>query len=358
MKIKYITYALLIVGLGILVGYRINKNNKPPAGSSGREAASRGNTSTRVDGIIVRPRDYANSISVSGSVDANEQVQLHSQVSGLVRKIYFKEGAEVKKGDLLLQIDNAELQAQYEQAIARENLASQNEKRSRTLLGREGISQQEYDVTLADLKALHAQSQLIRAQLSKTTLRAPFNGRIGLRSISEGDYLTPDRIIANLVNINPVKLTFSIPEKYSSEVKVKTKVVFTVAGSAKKNKARVYAVEPGIDAATRTLQLRALAENKEGEILPGAFATVELPITIVKDAILVPTEAIVPVQNGKKVFINKNGKAAEVKVETSARTEREVLIASGLQAGDTVITTGVMSLKAEMPVNVVIGKKP
>ncbi len=159
-------------------------------------------------------------------------------------------------------------------------------------------------------------------------------------------------MVANLVNTSKLKITFSIPEKYASQVKLNTSLTFTVSGSDNKYTAKVYAIEPEIDTNTRTLQIRAIAENKSGTLLPGSYANVELPLEKLKDAIVVPTEAIVPIQNGKKVFISENGKAKEVMVETATRTDASIVVLSGLKAGDTIITTGVMSLKAKSPVKI------
>ena len=173
-----------------------------------------------------------------------------------------------------------------------------------------------------------------------------------LRSISVGGYLNPQSTVANLVSTNPVKITFSIPEKYSGQVKVNTPVLFTLSGSTKKHPATVYAIEPGIETTTRTLQLRARAENPDGTLLPGSFANVELPLTTLNDALLVPTEAVVPIQGGKKVFISEKGKAKEVKIETGTRTEKDILVTNGLKPGDTVLTTGIMTLKEGSPVKI------
>ena len=160
--------------------------------------------------------------------------------------------------------------------------------------------------------------------------------------------------MAKLVNTGKLKITFSIPEKYASQVKTNTNISFTVSGSTEIYTARVYAIEPEVAVATRTLQVRAIADNKNGKLLPGTFADVELPLDIIKDAIVVPTEAIIPVQNGKKVFISSNGQAKEVMIETATRTDASILVLSGLKAGDTIITSGVMSLKNETPVTVKI----
>lgn len=356
MKLKYLFYVLIIGGLAALVIYRISTNKESQNQGPGKGASPSQKPAT-VNGIEVSPSEFSNSLSITGSIDANEKVDIRSEVSGVVRSISFREGGRVQKGQVLLKIDDSELRAQLSQALTRENLASGTENRAKQLLEKEAISQEEFDIALADLRSLKAQTQLIRAQLAKTSVNAPFSGTIGLRSISEGEYVTPTTIVATLVNTNPVKITFSIPEKYSNQIKNNSKIAFTLSGSNKKYAATVYAIEPQVEAATRTLQLRARASNDDGLLIPGSFANITLPLNTIDDALLVPSEAIIPVQNGKKVFVSSNGKAKEVMVETSSRTEKEVLITSGLAAGDTVLTTGIMTLKEGSPVKVRIAKK-
>ncbi|NDK55052.1 efflux RND transporter periplasmic adaptor subunit [Pontibacter fetidus] len=362
MKIKYIVYTLLILGFGALVAYRITQNKNEGGGGPGGGGGGRGPggpggmPAMRVNGMVVQPQNFANTLSVTGSIEANEQVQIRPQVSGVVRSISFQEGSKVSKGQVLVKIDDSELRAQLAQAQTRQSLAAENERRAGLLLKKEAISREEYDVARADLKSAQAQTQLIQAQLAKTTIRAPFSGRIGLRNISEGSFLSPETVVANLVSIDPLKITFSVPEKYATQVKENTTLNFTVAGSDKKYKATVYAIEPGIEASSRTLQLRARAANGDGSLMPGSFANIELPLTVIEGALLVPTEAVIPVQNGKKVFVSKGGKATEAMIETSTRTEKDVLVTSGLQAGDTVLTTGIMTLKEGTPVKVAVGK--
>ncbi len=343
MKIKkrYLVYFLLLIAFGGLVSYRISQNKKTaPAAQPGRAGGQ-----LQVDGVVVAQQTFVDSLSVKGSIDANEQIQIRSQVSGLVTAIYFKEGGLVKKGQALLQIDRSEISAQLSQAQTQQQLAAENARRAKLLLEKEAISQEEYQTAEAELKSLQAQTRLIEAQSAKTTVRAPFSGTVGLRAVSEGTYLSPETVVANLVNTNPVKVTFSVSEQYANKVKVNTRLGFTVAGDNKQYVARVYAIEPGLDATTRTLQLRALADNPDGLLRPGAFANIQLPLNKIDKAILIPTQAVVPIQNGKKVFIVKNGKAKEMMIETSTRTDTQVLVTSGLQNGDTVLTTGVLTLK-------------
>ena len=351
MKIKYLVYTLLAVGIIGFIGYRINANSNKGGDSKGPKGKSKAMT---VNGVVVKYETFDNNLSLSGSIEANEQVEIRSEVSGIVEGIYFQEGSFVNKGQLLFKVNDIELRAQLRQTSTKEGLAAENERRAKLLLQKEAISQEEYDLARADLKSAQAQSQLIQAQIAKTSVRAPFSGKIGLRSISPGTYITPAILVTKLVNTGKLKITFSIPEKYASQVKSNTITRFKVAGSEDRYSAKIYAIEPEIAVATRTLQVRAIAENKDGKLLPGTFADVELPLDIIKDAIVVPTEAIIPVQNGKKIFISSNGLAKEIMIETATRTETSVLVLSGIKKGDTVITNGVMSLKNDDPVKVIL----
>ncbi|NEM99711.1 efflux RND transporter periplasmic adaptor subunit [Pontibacter burrus] len=357
MKIKYIVFTLLILGFGSLVAYRIMQNKSEGGGPKGPGGPGGGAPAMRVSGVVLQPQSFSNTLSVTGSIEANEQIQIRPQVAGVVQSISFNEGSKVSKGQVLVKVDDSELRAQLAQAQTRQSLAAENERRAELLLKKEAISREEYDVARADLKSAQAQTQLIQAQLAKTTIRAPFSGRIGLRNVSEGSFISPETVIANLVNTDPLKITFSVPEKYAGQVKENTTLNFTVAGSSQKYTATVYAIEPGIEASSRTLQLRARASNGDGALMPGSFANIQLPLTVIDDALLVPSEAVIPVQNGKKVFVAKDGKAKETMIETATRTEKDVLVTAGLQPGDTVLTTGIMTLREGSPVKVAVGKK-
>ena len=349
MKVKNLIYALIIIVLGGFIAYRVVSNK-----SKNEESKKFGDkgTPTTVTGIVVKTSTFDNNLSLSGSIEANEQIEIHSEVSGIVEAIYFNEGTYVNKGQVLFKVNDIELKAQLRQAVTKEGLAAENERRAKLLLQKEAISQEEFDVARADHASAQAQSQLIKAQISKTSVKAPFSGKIGLRSISPGTYITPTIIVAKLVNSGKLKITFSIPEKYASQVKSGSTIEFTVSGSNKVYTAKIYAIEPEVAVATRTLQIRAIADNVDGKLLPGTFADVKLPLDIIKDAIVVPSEAIVPIQSGKKVFISDMGKAKEVMVDATTRTDASILVLSGLKAGDTLITSGVMSLKNEAPVKV------
>lgn len=349
MKIKTISIGLFALTILGLVGYRLTKN---------AEAAEKNDKKgdkkppLNVTAIVVSEKDFSNTISLSGSIEANENVEIRSEVSGIAEKIFFTEGTQVSKGQVLVKVNDIELRAQLSQAITKQKLAGENERRAKLLLQKEAISQEEYDIASAEFRSLKAQTQLIQAQIAKTTIRAPFSGKIGLRNISPGTYVTPTTIITKLVSSNQVKISFSIPEKYASEIDNNTTIQFTIPNNTEKYSAKIYAIEPEIETATRTLKIRALADNSNGKLIPGTFASIELPLKNIKDAIVIPTEAVVPIQDGKVVYIANNGKAKEVKIETLARTSKDVVVTNGIKSGDTLLTSGVMSLKDETDIKV------
>ncbi len=354
MKITYIVYAAIVLLLVYLIYNRINANKETNVNGAG---VSKNSTKVIVNGIVAINEDFSDEVSVSGSIEANEQVEIRSEISGLIKSINFKEGTSVSKGTLLLKIDDSELQAQYAQALTRQKLANETADRASKLLKSEAISIEEFDNAEAELKSLQAQTQLVRAQLAKTSIRAPFSGKIGLRNVSNGAYVTPTQVIANLVSINPVKISFSIPEKYTQMVNDGSKINFTVAGTSKVFEGVIYAKEPAIDINTRTLVIKALAENSNNYLIPGTFANVNITLKSIKDALLIPSVAVTPILNGKQVFVLKDGKAEPVNIVSDVRTADKILVSKGLSAGDTVITSGIMALKAGTPVEVRLGNE-
>ena len=349
MKIKTISITLISLALLGLIGYRITKKS---AESEKNDKKGDKKPPLTVTAIVVSSKDFSNAISLSGSIEANENVEIRSEVSGIVEKISFSEGTNVSKGQILLKVNDIELRAQLSQAFTKQKLASENERRAKLLLQKEAISQEEYDIASAEFRSLKAQTQLIQAQIAKTTIRAPFSGKIGLRNISPGTYVTPTTIITKLVSSSQVKISFSIPEKYASEIENNSSIQFTIPNNTQKFTAKIYAIEPEIETSTRTLKIRAVADNSNGKLLPGTFATIELSLKNIKDAFVIPTEAVVPIQDGKVVYIANNGKAKEVKIETLARTSKDVVVTSGIKSGDTLLTSGVMSLKDEADIKV------
>lgn len=344
MKRKTLIIVLIsLLLLGGLIAYRIHTNKEKAAANAG--APGGGRAAAKVYGKVIHGQPFSDFLSLSGSIEADEQIDLQTEISGIVESINFSEGGRVGQGQVLITLNDAELQAQLAQARTRNNLAAENERRAKLLLEKEAISQEEYDIASADFRTAQSQIQLIQAQLSKTVIRAPFSGTIGLRNISKGSYVTPANIIAKLVNTNRLKVSFSIPEKYANKVRVGNQITFNVQGVDGEFTAKIYATEPAVEANTRTLLVKAINSNGGNQLIPGTFANIVFPLETIANGLLVPAEALIPIQNGKKLFVLKNAAATEVLVETGARTDADILITSGISEGDTVLTSGVMSLR-------------
>lgn len=320
-----------------------DKNNNPGNRSAGI---------LPVKAHILKYEVLDNKVLTTGTVLANEEVELKSEVSGKITKILFNEGTYVNTGDLLVKINDAELQAQLESAKLRLGLQKDTEYRKKQLLEKQAISQEDYDMTFNQLQVNQAEIELIQAQIDKTEIRAPFNGIVGLRNVSEGSFVNNSTVIASLQNINPIKIDFSIPERYAGMVSVGDEINFTISGNNKKYVGKVYAIEPKIDPVTRTLRIRALCSNTGREILPGSFANVELVLKKIENAILIPSEALIPDIRGQKVFVYRDGNAMPQPVETGIRTDIRVQLISGVSEGDTIITSGMLQLRPGVPVSI------
>ncbi|MCB0569063.1 MAG: efflux RND transporter periplasmic adaptor subunit [Phaeodactylibacter sp.] len=317
----------------------------PPAGA--QQALS-------VEAMVAQPTVLKDDISVNGSTAPDEEVSVASEVPGKIQKILFREGTEVKRGAALVELDTEELRAERKRLSVQQALNEKIAERLKALYDKEGVSLQEYEVAEAEVDKVKAEIALVDAQLEKRIIRAPFNGRLGLRLVSEGTYLAPGTPIVSLVSTNPIKLEFDVPEKYAREISSGTNVEFRLDGSDRSYHATITAKEPNVDAETRTLRLKASAPNPDGSILPGAFAKVTVSLHQFDNTIMVPTQSVVPELNSQKVFVVRQGKAEPVDVETGIRREAFIQIKAGLNPGDTVITTGV--LQARPGADIIISK--
>lgn len=337
---------LLILVAVTLVGYLLYSRifsedaQGPAAGGSGPMAQK-----VAVDVFVVAPTSFQNKITATGTVLPNEEVELKSEISGRVTNIQFQEGSQVKKGQLLLTVNAQEMQAQLQKLQANQKLYRDMEQRQRTLLEKDYISKQEYDQARNQLATATADIQALQASLAKAYIRAPFDGIIGLRQVSEGSYITANTLIAQIVDISPVKIEFAVPGRYSQMIKAGDKVSFTAEGSPTVYEANIYAIEPIIDPATRTMQVRALYDNQNKEIKPGAFVKVDLGLQQQEEALLIPTESIIPEATGHKVFLAKGGKAVPQMVKIGQRSETMIQILDGLAPGDTIIQSGVLQAR-------------
>jgi membrane fusion protein, multidrug efflux system len=298
-----------------------------------------------VNAHIVSYEKLNEMVYTTGSILANEEVELRSEISGKITQILFKEGSYVKKGDLLVKINDSELQAQLRKAESKVKLVEDREERQRQLAQGQMISQEDYESTLNDLEASKAEYDLIQAQIDKTEIRAPFSGIIGLRGVSEGSFVTTTTKIATLQNLANLKVDFAIPQKYAEHVSVGEEVTFKLSSSDFQYKARIYAIEPTIDPSTRTLKLRAICSDSYKSLFPGAFVNVKLKLKETDNAILIPTVAIVPELKGQSVYLYKDGTVISLNVDLGIREENAVQVISGLAEGDTVITSGILQIR-------------
>jgi membrane fusion protein (multidrug efflux system) len=307
-----------------------------------------------VNGIVAALQPLDNIVNSSGTVLASESVDLAAEASGTIQSISFKEGAHVRKNDLLLKINDEDLRAQLKKTELQIQLATDQADRQKRLFETDNSSKEQYDVAVNTLATLKADRENLAASIRKREIRAPFDGIIGLRYVSEGSYISPTTRIASIQKINPLKVDFAIPEKYAGKVRVGDLVKFHSDETSKEFMGKVYAVEPEIEPTTRTVQLRALCDNKGETIFPGGYVHVELRLKQPGGALMIPTQAIIPVLKGQTVLVRKNGVVVSVPVKTGIRTPSVVQIIDGLSAGDTVLTTGILQLRPGMPVNVTV----
>jgi membrane fusion protein (multidrug efflux system) len=351
-----IAIVLVVAALIILPRLGASKADNPKAAAGGAPGGGGGpggpGGPVSVNVVVVQPQPLNNVIQSNGTVLANEEVEVRSEISGIIKKIHFKEGQKVQKGQLLATLNDDELQAQAERLAFTVKLNEQVEYRQKQLLEREAISRQEYDIALADVNTVKADLQRVRAQIARYYIRAPFSGEIGLRYVSEGSYVSPTTQIASMQDIDQVKIDFTVPEKYSDLVQRGDSVSFTVGGADKKYGALVYAVESKIDLNTRSLRVRALADNRKHTLIPGSFAKIELTLERIPDAIMVPTEALIPELQGQKVYLLKGGKAIPSAVKTGIRMSRQIQVTEGVSEADSIIVTGLLQIKDSAAVKV------
>lgn len=311
-----------------------------------------------VTGMVAKRSVTANGVPVNGTLLANEEVELVSEIVGKVKGIYFEEGSCVKQGELLLKVDDSDLQAQLTRSEYQRKLLAEKLERARILLERESISREAFDQLQTDFNMLEADIELLKVRIGRTEIRAPFDGEMGFRYVSEGSYVQASSKIASIVDNSVLKYEFYVPERYAANRLKGQEVYFNVAGSDATYSAKVYAVDPLIDVKTRMILLRARFRNANHELMPGMFAKGNLVFGGRNEFIAVPTEAVVPEMDGKRLWVLRGGKAASVSVETESRDEKNVEVISGIAVGDTVLTGGLMQLREGMTVDVKLKKQP
>jgi len=329
------------------------KSGKPDP----KQQGNRSKENPPVEWTIVKPSVLQETITVSGKLIPFEATTLQPEVSGRVVKINLPEGKYVKQGTLLVKLFDDDLQAQLHKANTQLKIIAQQQQRQSELLKVAGISQTDYDQTTLQLASVKNDIEIYNVMIRKTEVVAPFDGTIGLKNISVGAIVTPATVLATIRADKQLKLDFSVPSKYSSEVNVGTKLKFTVQGKDNQYDASVMASERGIEAITNNLNVRAVVSGKSGLLLPGEFTNIDLKLKQNDHALMIPTQAVIPQELTKQVIIANKGKAKFVTITTGIRKEDNIEVVKGLNPGDTLITTGILFIKPDSKIKLIKAKK-
>ena len=343
--IKWGIVAIIVAGLAVL-GIRtftpkVNDEIKEkPVETKGKQSRD-----LNVKAVVLSATSISDEFFVSGSIIPDEEVNLSFETSGKITDIFFKEGTQVSKGDLLAKINDAPLQAELKKLESQLKLYTDRLYRQNALLEKEAVSQEAFQEAQTNLATLQAEIDKVVANIEQTELRAPFDGIIGLRQVSQGTYASPTTTIAKLTKTNPLKIDFAVPERYAGTLKNGTPLTFTVEGDLKEKSAKIYALDSHVNSDTRTFSVRALYDNSDGRLYPGRYVSVALTTQTFENTIAIPSQAIVSEMGVDKVFLYKSGKAIPAEIKKGVRTESMVQVLEGLSAGDTLITTGTMQLR-------------
>ncbi len=305
---------------------------------------------TSVDVVIAAAKQISNTVEANGTVVANELLEIHPEISGRLTYLNIPEGTTIAANTVIAKINDADLQAQLSKSKVQLDLAKKTEERLKKLLSISGINQADYDLALNNVNNIKADIDILKAQIDKTIIKAPFSGLLGLRNISPGAYITPQTALVTLQQIDKIKIDFTIPEQYTHLIKKGSAIDVLTNFNKTKLKATIVATEPEINNATRNLKVRAVLND--GKLQTGSFVKVLLQAADNNQSIMIPTNAIIPDADSKKLVLVKDGKGKFVNVETGLRTASGVEITKGINVGDTVIVTGVLFVKNNAVVKV------
>lgn len=331
--------------LTVILAVFISCKEKKSAPTKTTDSTKSGPLSVDVK-VLVRDT-VAEAIEVAGNILPFELTEIRPEISGRVVALNFKEGSTVQKNTVLVKLFDGDLQAQLKKLEVQQQIADKTEERQRELLKINGISQQDYDLSLLQLNNIKADIELLKVNISKTEIKAPYTGRIGLRNISLGAFVTPSNVITSISQVDQKKISFSIPEKYSNQVRPGMKVQFGIEGKDQDYFASVLASESVIEAQTRNLKILATINDGKNELVPGTFAKVNLTLGENTNTVSVPTQCIIPSARSKQVVLYKNGEPQFVNVTTGIRSVDNVQVTDGVQPGDTVIVTGLLFIRKD-----------
>lgn len=337
------TVFIAALALLTLFSCKSKKEAAPPPGPGPGAPAP----AISVEGLVVKTSSINEVVEASGTILANEATEIRPEISGRITQLNIREGAVVPKGSLLVKIYDGDLQAQLNKLVVQLQIAEKTEERQKELLKIGGIAQQDYDLSILQVSNIKADIELTRVNISKTEIRAPYTGRLGLKSISPGAYISPTTLITTITQMNQMKIEFSVPEKYSAQINNGLTLDFMVDGSSKPYKANILARESSVDQNTRNLRIRAIVQGGSDQFLvPGTFAKVRMILGENKNAIMIPSNAVIPQARNKQVALFRGGTAAMVDIETGVRDSTSVQVLDGLKAGDTLVTSGLLFIKS------------
>lgn len=304
--------------------------------------------------FIVKTKTISEKLELPGTIIANESTDLHPEISGRLTYLNISEGKTIAKGTLIAKIFDGDLVAQLNKLKVQLNVAEQTTSRYAELLKINGVSQQEFDLSQLQINNIKADMAIVRSNIQRTELRAPFSGTLGLKMVSSGAYITPASVVTSIRDNQQLKIEFNVPERYIEKIRIGQILDFTTVGMNKKYQATIDASEFGVTEENRSLKIHANVINGDKDLLPGAFVGISVRFDPDTTALMIPSQAVLPQARGKKVARLINGSVAFSNVETGMRDSAMVQITSGLSVGDTIILTGLMGLKPDTKVNVSI----
>jgi membrane fusion protein (multidrug efflux system) len=344
MNKKQVIYLLLVVGGGTLI--------LQACGNKTQDSKSKTPPPVAVDVIVAKHSSFSQTLDASGTVQAQEFVELKTEVSGRIVKLNINEGETVTEGTLLVKLNDDDLQAQLRKYQSQLEIAQRNLKRLKSLLDANGLNQQEYDAADNQVKNTQADIDYTKAQIRKTEVRAPFTGLIGLRNVSPGAFVSNTTVLATLQQVTSLKVDFVMPEDEAGILRKGNKVHIQSDNSENTFDATVSAIEPQVNTGTRNLKFRAILDTRVSNLNPGAFVKVLIDAGKNNSAIMVPSNCIIPESRNKKVALIKNGKVQFTVVEIGYRGNDMVEIVKGLTIGDTIAVNGLLFLKPDAQVKV------
>lgn len=309
---------------------------------------------TPVEAASVRTENLIVEINAIGSLIAAESVTLRPEIPGLIDTINFKEGDSVEKGVVLVTLEAAEYRARLDQSSANLKIRQLSFDRVKRLLEKNLTSQQQYDQEVALLDEARAARTVDDQRLRKTVLRAPFNGTLGLRLVSPGEFVKDGDDLVEITDISSLKLDFQVPEVHLTELRIgQTVNIETDAYPGESFVGEVYVIAPRLETASRSVLLRARVENNDRRLRPGMFGRVKLNVAEKKNALMIPEEALWPVGNQQYVYRVLDGAVHMTPITIGYRRRAVVEVTSGLTATDAVVTAGQMKIRDGAPVTII-----